>query len=187
MPTPPPAQSRRPRRPALRSSALLLALFLCWPGAGAADPGRPAAAVEIEALLARLAEDEDHAYLATLAPTAADCAVLFKRPADAERACAFADAMYARLDVLSDDVMKPATEDGAARVVFASPALIEAGTAHPVFAPYGSVTTLLRPEVTLYAIVFVDADGTPRKARSVLVEGDDRWVFVPQLQRAFED
>ena len=176
----------------MRSPSYLLALVLLATPAFAREADeadtpadRPAEASEIDTILTSLAEDEGHAYLATLAPTAEDCAALFRREEDAELACAYADAMYAGLEGIPDGAMKPTTEDGGATVVFASPALIEAGMAHPAFAPYAPITPLLTPDALLYVFLFEDGEGRTTKTRGVLARGADRWVFVPQLQRAF--
>lgn len=163
-------------------TGLLGALLLCLATAPSAADDQ----AEIEAILVALAEDEAHAFLRTLAPTPEDCASIFRRAADAELACAYAEAMYAGLEAVSEDSMKPVTESGDTLILRASPALIESGAAHPVFGPYSQLAVRLDPELTLYAFVFVDEEGAPRKSRSVLLRGADRWVFVPQLQRAFE-
>jgi hypothetical protein len=178
----------------LRTPSYLLALaLLATPTlareAAEASPeadDRPAEAEEIDAILVALAEDEDHAFLATLAPTDPDCAALFRRAEDAELACDYAEAMYAGLDSIPDGAMKPTTEDGGATVAIASAALIEAGMAHPAFAPYAEITPLLARDALLYVFLFEDGEGRPTKTRGVLARGVDRWVFVPQLQRAFE-
>ena len=169
-----------------RSPVLLLLALAVGPPSGIAAPDRPPEAAAVEAIVERLAADEDHAFLRTLAPAEADCRAVFRRPADAELACAFARAMYRGLDAIPDDAMKP-PENGAVQVVFASPPLVEAGMAHPVFAPWAELATRLEPETALYAFLYLDAGGRTREARSVLVRGAGRWVFVPQWQRAFED
>lgn len=177
------------RTPSYLFAFALFAAALVASGAGAAPTpaeDRPGEAAEIDALLAKLAEDEGHAFLATLAPTAADCKAIFVRSEDAELACAFADAMYAGLGRIADDAMKPDTEGGGTKVLFANPALIDAGMAHPTFAPYREIAPLLERDTLLYIFLFEDEDGRPTKTRGVLLRGVDRWVFVPQLQRAFE-
>ena len=140
----------------------------------------------VEAILTALAEDEAHAFLRTLRPEQDDCDALFRRPRDARLACAYAEAMYEGLDGLREDALKPEREGGATRIVVASPALLESGLAHPMMGRYGPLAARLAPDVTLYLFLFEDGDGRPYKSRGALLRSPERWVFVPEPQKAFE-
>ena len=148
-------------------------------------PASAADSTAVDAILAAILEDEAHAFMRTLEPAAADCAAVFTLAADAERACAYTEAMFAGLDAVPETSMQAV--GGEIRVLTATPTLIEAGMAHPVFAPWGELAPRLADDVELFTFLYADADGRPVKSRGVLLEGDGRWIFAPRWYRAFEN
>ena len=148
-------------------------------------PASAADSAAVNAILAAILEDDGHAFMQTLEPAAADCAAVFTQTPDAERACAYAGAMFDGLAAVPETSMK--SVGGEIRIVTATPTLIEAGMAHPVFAPWGELAPRMTDDVELFTFLYTDAQGRPVKSRGVLLEGDGRWIFAPRWYRAFED
>ncbi|MEE2890861.1 MAG: hypothetical protein VX766_01835 [Pseudomonadota bacterium] len=162
-----------------------LACIAISAGLAASLPATGADSKVVNAILTAIVEDEAHAFMRTLEPAMADCAAVFTQTPDAERACAYAEAMFAGLAAVPESSMQ--STGGEIRIVTATPTLIEAGMAHPVFAPWGELAPRMADHVELFAFLYTDAEGRAVKSRGVLLEGDGRWIFAPRWYRAFED
>lgn len=171
----------------VRSTLFAIALIL---SIGACQSEADQTAVnqaEVKSIAESLLEDQGNTNLKKLQPGEAEIKSVFN-DASVEAMVKYSRRNWKMVDrSMPPNAMKPSSEDGSIVVHSISKSDLSAGDWGNFPVEYSSLGEHLREGSALYAIEYLNADGSSDKFRSAFFKAEDQWYFIPLPYLAFED
>ena len=123
--------------------------------------------------------------MSSLKPKGEDLKELFNKGEAADRIITYSNSRWADISKVPEDSMKPLTDDASLNIVSVTKEELEAGKSNGLPEEYIQIAKHLQDDVTLYAIKYVNPDGTEQKMRSVFFKVNDNWMLIPLAYKAF--
>jgi hypothetical protein len=140
---------------------------------------------ELVGVVNHLKVDQNNQFLATLKPTEADLQLLFKEGESVNKITAYSNMKWADVSKIPQNSMKPITDDAELNILSVSQKELEVGITNGFPEEYTTIVHHLKDGVTLYAMQYLNSDGTEQKMRSAFFKVNDKWIIVPLPFRAF--
>lgn len=141
---------------------------------------------ELRALALQLQDDADHTLLSTLHPIESDYEVIFRQGLSREQGQAYSEEQWAEIYTLPANIMTPLTEDATLQILAVFSTALRTGRSNEFPEEYYRVAIHLKDEITLYAIQYLNPDGTEQLFRGAFFHIDDRWIYIPQPYMAYK-
>ena len=141
---------------------------------------------ELVSLVDQLKADQNHEILLTLKPFANDIRQIFEGEIAVARVTAYCNLKWGEPDKIPRNTLKPLTEDAELKILVVSKSELQQGTTNGFPREYMVLANHLQEETKLYAIQYLNQDGTEQKMRSALFKPADKWVMIPLTYMAFD-
>ena len=135
----------------------------------------------------RLIPDSNHTFLKTLRPTLEECKVIFKTDEIAAKAFKYSEMKWNTLENVPEDTMKPTSQDSEIKINRASGAQLEYGLTYGLPDEYLNLGSYLKGDILVFGLEYLNPDDSSQKSRAAFFRSPERWVFIPQTFKAFED
>ena len=140
---------------------------------------------ELRGVANQLKLDTNKVFLSSLQPKEEDLKELFNEGEAADSIIAYSNSRWADISKVPEDSMKPLTDDASLNIISVSKEELEAGKSNGLPEEYIQIAKYLKDEVTLYAIQYLNTDGTEQKMRSAFFKVNDNWMIIPLAYKAF--
>lgn len=141
---------------------------------------------EFTTLVNKLKTDKNKEFLSTLKPSEKDLRLIFKDGESAEKVIAYSNIRWADISKISQNSMKPLTENAELKILAVSKRELETGITNGLPKEYLNIVDHLQDGTVLYAMQYLNEDGTEQKMRSVFFKVSNNWMIVPLAYKAFE-
>ncbi|PQB03689.1 hypothetical protein [Aureitalea marina] len=141
---------------------------------------------ELVGLVDQLKADQNHEILLTLKPSANDIRQIFEGEIAVARVMAYCNLKWGEPDKIPPNIVKPVTEDAELKILVVSKNDLQQGVTNGFPREYLVLANQLKKDIKLYAIQYLNEDGTEQKMRSALFKPSDKWVMIPLTYMAFE-
>ncbi len=140
---------------------------------------------ELLEIIKKLRTDEDHEFLMTLRPTDSDLYEIFRDSMYTERAIEYSNKVWNGIDKIPANALGPVNEDDIPVAVSATQDQLLEWSQTDLSMDYIMLCEFLKADVVIYGMQYVDKKGMGTKSRGAFFRVDEKWIFVPQLFRAF--
>lgn len=141
---------------------------------------------ELIAGVNQLKMDKNNEFLSTLKPSGKELRLIFKAGESVDQVIAYSNMKWADTSNIPPNSMKPLTEDADLNILSVSTSELNAGVTNGLPEEYLTLSGHLKDGVTLYAMQYVNEDGTEQKMRSAFIKVSGKWVIIPRAYKAFE-
>lgn len=141
---------------------------------------------ELTTVINQLKIDKNHEFLSTLKPTEKDLRLIFKDGESVNKAIAYSKTRWNDLSKISQNSMKPLTENAKLKILAVSESELNAGMTNGFPKEYLNISAHLKEGTKLYAMQYLNEDGTEQKLRAAFFKGSDNWIIVPLAFKAFD-
>ena len=141
---------------------------------------------ELKDIIQQLKTDRNNEFLATLKPTHEDLRLLFRKGASVNMVIAYADQRWADVSKIPKNSMKPLTENATLQILTVSKTELENGITNGLPTEYLLLVDHLQDDVILFAMQYLNEDGSEQKMRSAFFKASGNWLIIPLAYKAFE-
>ena len=141
---------------------------------------------ELTGIVNQLKTDENHKLLSTFKPSEKELRLIFEDGESVDKAIAYSQRRWSDMSKVSKNSMKPLTEDAELTILSVSKTELLLGKTNGLPEAYLNIPDHLIDGTTLYAMQYLNEDGSEQKMRSAFFKAADRWVIVPLAYEAFE-
>lgn len=141
---------------------------------------------ELTNLVNKLKTDKNNEILSTLKPSEKDLRLIFKDGESVDKVIAYSNIRWADISKISPDSMKPITENAELKILTVSKSELQSGIVNGLPKEYLNLVTHLQDGIVLYAMQYLNEDGTEHKMRSVFFKVSNNWIIVPLAYKSFE-
>lgn len=141
---------------------------------------------ELITLVNQLKTDKNNELLSTLKPSEKDLRLIFKHGESVDKAIAYSKMKWADLSKIPQNSMKPLTENAELKILTVSKSELKTGITNQFPKEYLNITEHILDGIKLYAMQYLNEDGTEQKMRSVFFKVSNHWIIVPLAYKAFE-
>ena len=141
---------------------------------------------EFETIVNQLKQDENHVFLRTLKPSMEDCKLIFLEGESVEKAIIFSDSKWVNIDKVSSNSMKPLTDDAKINILSVTKNELQSAENKGFPEEYTILKDHIKDGIMMYALQYLNPDGTEQKHRAAFFKVLDHWIIIPQTFKAFE-
>lgn len=141
---------------------------------------------ELITLVNQLKTDKNNEFLSTLKPSEKDLRLIFKDGESVNTVIAYSNMKWADISKIPQNSMKPLTENAELKILTVSKSELKTGITNGLPKEYLNITDHLQDGTKLYAMQYLNEDGTEQKMRSVFFKVSNNWMIVPLAYKAFE-
>ena len=141
---------------------------------------------ELVMMVDQFKADQNHEFLFTLKPSANDIRQIFKGEVPIARVIAYCNLKWDDPSKIPANTLKPLSEDAELKILVVSKNELQQGVTYGFPREYLILANHLQEGTKLYAIQYLNADGTEQKMRSALFKPSDKWVMIPLTYKAFD-
>ena len=135
----------------------------------------------------KLLPDSNHTFLKTLRPTLEESKAIFKTDEIALKVFEYSELKWNALENVSENSMKPTSPEFKIKINRASGAQLDYGLTYGLPMEYLKLGSYLKEEVLVFGFEYLNPDDSSQKSRAAFYRSPERWVFIPQTFKAFED
>ncbi len=142
---------------------------------------------ELSDIIEKLKSDENHQFLKTLRPSEADIFKIFTDKMIADKVLVYSDSKWNTIDNVPHNTMKPGGKDNVCELVplcQSNSEKAEWGKTN-ISTNYLMLCGYIKKGIAFYALEYVDSEGESIKSRAAFFRVDGKWVFIPQVYKAF--
>ena len=141
---------------------------------------------ELTTLVNQLKVDKNNEVLTTLKPSEKDLKLIFKDGESVDKVITYSKLKWADISKISPNSMKPLTENAELKILTVSKSELKTGITNGLPKEYLNISDHFQDGIMLYAMQYLNEDGTEQKMRSVFFKVSNHWVIVPRAYMAFE-
>lgn len=141
---------------------------------------------ELIAVVNQLKDDKNNEFLSTLKPAEINLRLIFKDGESVDKVIAYSKMRWSDISKIPQNSMKPLTENAELKILTVSKSELETGITNGLPKEYLNITDHLKDGTKLYAMQYLNEDGSEQKMRSVFFKASDSWMIVPLADKAFE-
>ena len=141
---------------------------------------------ELIAVVNQLKTDKHNEFLSTLKPSERDLRLIFKGGESVDKVIAYSKMKWADISKIPQNSMKPKTENAELKILIVSKSELKTGITNGLPKEYLNISDHLQDGTKLYAMQYLNEDGTEQKMRSVFFKVSNNWMIVPLAYKAFE-
>jgi len=141
---------------------------------------------EMATLVNQLKTDKNNELLSTLEPTDKDLRLIFNEGESADKVITYSKIKWADISKIPENSMKPLTENAELKILTVSKTELKSGITNGFPKEYLNITDHLQDGINLYAMQYLNEDGSEQKMRSVFFKVSNNWMIVPLVYKAFE-
>ncbi len=141
---------------------------------------------ELITLVNQLKTDKNNEFLSTLKPSEKDLRLIFKDGESADKVVYYSKMKWSDISKISQNSMKPLTDNAELKILSVSKSELKTGITNGLPKEYLNITDHLQDGIKLYAMQYLNEDGTEQKMRSVFFKVSDNWMIIPLAYKAFE-
>ena len=134
----------------------------------------------------QLKTDKNNEFLSTLKPSEKDLRLIFKDGESVDKVIAYSKMKWADISKIPQNSMKPLTENAELKILAVSKSELETGITNGLPKAYLNISDHLQDGTKLYAMQYLNEDGTEQKMRSVFFKASNNWMIVPLAYKAFD-
>lgn len=141
---------------------------------------------ELIKVVNQLQTDKNNQFLSTLQPSEMDLRLIFRDGESVDKVIAYSNMKWANIGKIPENSMKPNTENAELKILTVSKNELENGITNGLPTEYLNISEHLQDGTKLYAMQYLNNDGTEQKMRSVFFKASNNWMIVPLAYKAFE-
>jgi hypothetical protein len=141
---------------------------------------------ELTSVINQLKIDKNHEFLSTLKPSEKELRLIFKDGESVNKAINYSKMRWNDVSKVSPNSMKPLTENAKLKILSVSKSELNAGKTNGFPKEYLNLSGHLKDGTTLYAMQYLNEDGTEQKLRAAFFKVSNNWIIVPLAYQAFD-
>ncbi|WP_299277963.1 hypothetical protein [uncultured Psychroserpens sp.] len=141
---------------------------------------------ELITVVNQLKTDDNNEFLSTLKPSEKGLRLIFKDGESVNKVIAYSKMRWADISKIPQNSMKPLTENAELKILTVSKSELKSGITNGFPKEYLTIANHLQDGTKLYAMQYLNEDGSEQKMRSVFFKTSDNWMIVPLAYKAFE-
>ena len=141
---------------------------------------------ELTTVINQLKADKNNEFLSTLKPTEKSLRLIFKGGESVDKVIAYSRMKWADISKIPQNSMKPLTENAELKILTVSKSELKSGITNGLPHEYLNITDHLQDGTKLYAMQYLNEDGSEQKMRSVFFKVSENWMIIPLAYKAFE-
>ncbi len=141
---------------------------------------------ELTSIILQLKNDKNNTFLKTLKPSENDCKLIFQDGESVNKAILYSEMKWIDADKIPENSMKPVTEDAKLKVLSVTKNELKAGKTNGFPIEYLNLADHLKDGITIYAMQYLNEDGTEQKHRAAFFKLSEKWIIIPRTFKAFE-
>ena len=141
---------------------------------------------ELTLVVEQLKSDKNNEFLMTLKPSEKDCRLIFQKGQSANKVVLYSEMEWVDAENIPENSMKPITTDAEFKILSATKKELIAGISNGLPVEYVHLGNHLKDGITIYAMKYLNEDGTEQKLRAAFFKVSEKWIIIPRTFKAFE-
>jgi hypothetical protein len=111
---------------------------------------------------------------------------IFKEGEAVDKAISYSKMKWTDISKIPQNSMKPLTENAKLKILSVSKRELKSGKTNGLPKDYLTIADYLKDGTSLYAMLYLNEDGTEQKMRSAFFKASEKWIIIPLAYKAFE-